>query len=120
QAACWRARRTESTPDAAASAWRWWRKPPSASKPRNASSTTRNGCEPNTSMSESSESIIDLAWEGRAALNPTNADPRIREAVEQTIADLNKGRIRVAERRGVGDWHVNQWIKKAVLLSFRL
>jgi len=71
-------------------------------------------------MSESSESIIDLAWEGRAALNPTNADPRIREAVEQTIADLNKGRIRVAERRGVGDWHVNQWIKKAVLLSFRL
>jgi 2,3,4,5-tetrahydropyridine-2,6-dicarboxylate N-succinyltransferase len=71
-------------------------------------------------MSESSESIIDLAWEGRAALNPTNADPRIREAVEQTIADLNKGRIRVAERRGVGDWQVNQWIKKAVLLSFRL
>jgi 2,3,4,5-tetrahydropyridine-2-carboxylate N-succinyltransferase len=71
-------------------------------------------------MSESPESIIDLAWEGRAALNPTNADPWIREAVEQTIADLNKGRIRVAERRGVGDWHVNQWIKKAVLLSFRL
>ncbi len=71
-------------------------------------------------MSHPSQSVIDLAWEGRTALNPTNADPKIREAVEQTIADLNGGRIRVAERRGVGDWQVNQWIKKAVLLSFRL
>jgi 2,3,4,5-tetrahydropyridine-2-carboxylate N-succinyltransferase len=71
-------------------------------------------------MSESAQSIVELAWEGRAALSPTNADPRIREAVEQTIVDLNAGRIRVAERRGVGDWQVNQWIKKAVLLSFRL
>ena len=71
-------------------------------------------------MSESAQSIVELAWEGRAALNPTNAGPEIREAVEQTIADLNAGRIRVAERRGVGDWQVNQWIKKAVLLSFRL
>ncbi len=66
------------------------------------------------------QSIIDLAWEGRTALNPTNADPSIRAAVDATIADLNKGRIRVAERRGVGEWTVNQWIKKAVLLSFRL
>ncbi len=71
-------------------------------------------------MSHPSQAVIDLAWEGRTALNPTNADPKIREAVEQTIADLNAGRIRVAERRGVGDWQVNQWIKKAVLLSFRL
>jgi 2,3,4,5-tetrahydropyridine-2-carboxylate N-succinyltransferase len=71
-------------------------------------------------MSHDPQSIIDLAWEGRAALNPTNAGPPIREAVEQTIADLNAGRIRVAERKGVGEWQVNQWIKKAVLLSFRL
>ncbi|HET7527373.1 MAG TPA: 2,3,4,5-tetrahydropyridine-2,6-dicarboxylate N-succinyltransferase, partial [Burkholderiaceae bacterium] len=71
-------------------------------------------------MSESAESIIDLAWEGRTALSPANAGPEIREAVEETIAGLNAGRIRVAERRGVGEWHVNQWIKKAVLLSFRL
>jgi len=71
-------------------------------------------------MSQDAQSIIDLAWEGRAALNPTNAGPPIREAVEQTIADLNAGRIRVAERKGVGEWQVNQWIKKAVLLSFRL
>jgi len=71
-------------------------------------------------MNEAAESIIDLAWEGRTALSPTNAGPEIRQAVEQTIAELNAGRIRVAERRGVGEWHVNQWIKKAVLLSFRL
>ncbi len=64
--------------------------------------------------------LIDLAWESRAQLSPTNADPKIREAVEAVIADLNKGRIRVAERQGVGQWTVNQWVKKAVLLSFRL
>ena len=71
-------------------------------------------------MTDSSQSIIDLAWEGRASLSPANADPKIRDAVEQAIADLIAGRIRVAERRGVGDWRVNQWVKKAVLLSFRL
>jgi 2,3,4,5-tetrahydropyridine-2-carboxylate N-succinyltransferase len=71
-------------------------------------------------MSHDPQSIIDLAWEGRAVLSPTNAGPEIREAVEQTIADLNAGRIRVAERKAVGEWQVNQWIKKAVLLSFRL
>ena len=63
--------------------------------------------------------IIDLAWEGRAQITAVNA-PQVLEAVEQVIADLNAGRLRVAERRGVGDWHVNQWVKKAVLLSFRL
>ncbi|HEX6723296.1 MAG TPA: 2,3,4,5-tetrahydropyridine-2,6-dicarboxylate N-succinyltransferase [Burkholderiaceae bacterium] len=71
-------------------------------------------------MSHDAQSIIDLAWEGRTALSPTNAGPEIREAVENTIADLNAGRIRVAERKAVGEWQVNQWIKKAVLLSFRL
>ncbi len=65
------------------------------------------------------QSVIDLAWESRAEISALNA-PAVREAVEQVIADLNAGRIRVAEKRGVGDWHVNQWIKKAVLLSFRL
>jgi len=71
-------------------------------------------------MSHELQSLIDLAWEGRAALSPSNADPKIREAVDRTIADLNAGRIRVAERQDVGRWTVNQWIKKAVLLSFRL
>ena len=70
-------------------------------------------------MTHELQNIIDLAWEQRAALTPTNS-PEVRDAVEQVISDLNKGRIRVAERRGVGQWTVNQWIKKAVLLSFRL
>jgi 2,3,4,5-tetrahydropyridine-2-carboxylate N-succinyltransferase len=65
------------------------------------------------------QEIIDLAWEGRAQITALNA-PRVREAVEDTISDLNKGRLRVAEREGVGQWKVNQWVKKAVLLSFRL
>ena len=64
--------------------------------------------------------IIDAAWESRASLSPANAPQEVREAVEHVIADLNAGRIRVAERQGVGQWTVNQWVKKAVLLSFRL
>ncbi len=63
--------------------------------------------------------VIDLAWESRAEINAINA-PEVRDAVEDTIRELNAGRLRVAERRGVGDWAVNQWVKKAVLLSFRL
>lgn len=65
------------------------------------------------------QSVIDLAWESRADLTALNA-PAVREAVEHTLAELNAGRLRVAERRGVGDWTVHQWAKKAVLLSFRL
>ncbi|HEY1092974.1 MAG TPA: 2,3,4,5-tetrahydropyridine-2,6-dicarboxylate N-succinyltransferase [Burkholderiaceae bacterium] len=63
--------------------------------------------------------VIDLAWESRASLNPTNS-PELREAVETVLAELDAGRLRVAERQGVGQWQVNQWVKKAVLLSFRL
>ena len=65
------------------------------------------------------QEVIDLAWESRAEISAVNA-PQVREAVESVIAELNGGRLRVAERRGVGDWVVNQWVKKAVLLSFRL
>ena len=65
------------------------------------------------------ESIIDLAWESRASINATNS-PQIYEAVEDVIGELNAGRLRVAQREGVGQWRVNQWVKKAVLLSFRL
>ena len=65
------------------------------------------------------QSIIDLAWEGRASINATNS-PKIVEAVEHVISELNSGRLRVAERQAVGQWTVNQWVKKAVLLSFRL
>ncbi len=65
------------------------------------------------------QNLIDIAWEGRAEINATSS-PEIRDAVEHVIADLNAGRLRVAERQGVGQWTVNQWVKKAVLLSFRL
>ena len=65
------------------------------------------------------ESTIELAWESRASINAANS-PQIFAAVESVIAELNGGRLRVAERQGVGQWKVNQWVKKAVLLSFRL
>ena len=63
--------------------------------------------------------LIDLAWEGRAQIDAVSA-PKVREAVDHVIGELNAGRLRVAERQGVGRWSVNQWVKKAVLLSFRL
>lgn len=69
---------------------------------------------------QEAQQIIDLTWESRAALSPVNAAVSIREAVDLVITDLNAGRLRVAERQGVGQWTVNQWVKKAVLLSFRL
>ena len=65
------------------------------------------------------QATIDIAWEQRAKLDPINA-PEVRASVEQVIKELNAGRLRVAERQGVGQWTVNQWVKKAVLLSFRL
>jgi len=65
------------------------------------------------------QQIIDMAWESRASIDPTNA-PEVRAAVDKVIAELDAGQLRVAERRGVGDWLVHQWVKKAVLLSFRL
>ena len=70
-------------------------------------------------MTQQLQNIIDLAWDNRASLNPVNS-PEIREAVEEVIDGLNNGSLRVAERQSVGQWTVNQWIKKAVLLSFRL
>jgi len=65
------------------------------------------------------QSTIDSAWESRAGLAPGSAPAAIREAVAHVIAELDAGRVRVAERVD-GAWHVHQWIKKAVLLSFRL
>jgi len=67
----------------------------------------------------SARDTIDAAWEQRASLNPGNAPRALREAVEEVIAGLDGGRLRVAEKRG-GEWITHQWIKKAVLLSFRL
>ena len=66
------------------------------------------------------QAIIDAAWENRASLSPATAPQDVLDAVEQTIAELNNGTLRVATRQDVGQWTVHQWIKKAVLLSFRL
>jgi 2,3,4,5-tetrahydropyridine-2-carboxylate N-succinyltransferase len=63
--------------------------------------------------------IIEEAWENRSALGPANAPKDLRGAVEEVIAGLDAGTLRVAEKQG-GDWVTHQWIKKAVLLSFRL
>ena len=73
-----------------------------------------------TAADQSQQATIDQAWEDRASLGPTADAPAVRAAVEAAITDLNAGRCRVAERQGVGQWTVNQWLKKAVLLSFRL
>jgi 2,3,4,5-tetrahydropyridine-2-carboxylate N-succinyltransferase len=64
--------------------------------------------------------IIEQAFENRGDITPDNAPKEIREAVSEAIELLDSGKARVAERRGVGDWVVNEWLKKAVLLSFRL
>src|SRR5437879_180009 len=67
----------------------------------------------------SAKETIEAAWEGRTALTPANAPRALRDAVEEVIAGLDSGRLRVAEKSG-GAWITHQWIKKAVLLSFRL
>ena len=64
----------------------------------------------------STQDIIENAWKERAALRPTKA---LRAAVKQVIAGLDAGRLRVAEKTG-GRWITHHWLKKAVLLSFRL
>lgn len=64
-------------------------------------------------------SLIDSAFERRAEFNPKNAPADVRDAVERAIALLDTGKARVAEKTN-GKWQVNEWLKKAVLLSFRL
>ena len=66
------------------------------------------------------EATINAAWEDRANLSPKAASKEVLDAVENTISQLNSGKIRVATRQAVGQWTTHQWIKKAVLLSFRL
>jgi 2,3,4,5-tetrahydropyridine-2-carboxylate N-succinyltransferase len=66
------------------------------------------------------QTTIDAAWEDRAKLSPATAPQDIRDAVESVITQLNNGSLRVATREAVGQWTTHQWIKKAVLLSFRL
>jgi len=65
------------------------------------------------------ETAIDAAWEARDQITPATGG-ETRDAIEATLTALDSGMLRVAERLESGDWHVNQWAKKAVLLSFRL
>ncbi|MDG9699358.1 2,3,4,5-tetrahydropyridine-2,6-dicarboxylate N-succinyltransferase [Ottowia cancrivicina] len=71
-------------------------------------------------MTQLLQQTIDAAWENRAQISPAQAPADVREAVRHVLAELDAGRLRVATREGVGRWTVHQWIKKAVLLSFRL
>ena len=65
------------------------------------------------------EQAIVSAWEARDQISPETTG-EIREAIEDTLNSLDSGQLRVAEKRENGDWHVNQWAKKAVLLGFRI
>ena len=65
------------------------------------------------------ETIIDAAWDARDGIS-TITTGEVRDAVEGALIALDAGELRVAEPDGSGGWRVNQWLKKAVLLSFRL
>src|SRR5690606_35044221 len=71
------------------------------------------------SMAQQLQQIIDQAWEERASLSPQAAPASIKQAVAAVLAQLDAGTLRVAYKAD-GVWLVNQWVKKAVLLSFRL
>ena len=66
------------------------------------------------------KNIIEAAFEDRAHITPDSANVEVRQAVEEVIHLLDTGKARVAEQKEIGDWQVNEWLKKAVLLSFRL
>jgi 2,3,4,5-tetrahydropyridine-2,6-dicarboxylate N-succinyltransferase len=69
-------------------------------------------------MTEALQTTVDAAWEARDDIGPATQGA-VRDAVNEALALLDDGRARVAEKSG-GEWVVNQWLKKAVLLSFRL
>ena len=67
------------------------------------------------------QTIIEDAFERRADINPSNASAELKDAVASVLADLDAGKLRVASRKGDSqEWETHQWLKKAVLLSFRL
>jgi 2,3,4,5-tetrahydropyridine-2-carboxylate N-succinyltransferase len=65
------------------------------------------------------QETIEQAFDKRAELSPSSAPDSVKDAVKRVLADLDAGRLRVAEKKD-GEWITHQWIKKAVLLSFRL
>lgn len=66
------------------------------------------------------QNIIEAAFENRAEITPATVSAEVKAAVLETLRQLDSGELRVAERLGVGEWKVNEWAKKAVLLSFRI
>ena len=66
------------------------------------------------------QTLIESAFEKRADISPSSVDSDTRTAIEQAIGLLDSGEARVAEKAAGGDWVVNEWLKKAVLLSFRI
>ncbi|MGB6104407.1 MAG: 2,3,4,5-tetrahydropyridine-2,6-dicarboxylate N-succinyltransferase [Pusillimonas sp.] len=70
-------------------------------------------------MTTDLQRTIEEAWENRADLSPASGHTEVRKAVQTTLNGLDAGHLRVAEKIGA-DWVVHQWVKKAVLLSFRL
>ena len=64
--------------------------------------------------------IIEAAFEDRAHITPDLASKEVRQAVDEAIHLLDSGKARVAEQKSIGEWQVNEWLKKAVLLSFRI
>ena len=71
-------------------------------------------------MSNDTQAVIESAFERRSEFNPHTMPSDVRAAVGDALARLDAGTERVAARQGVGDWQVNEWLKKAVLLSFRM
>ncbi len=71
-------------------------------------------------MTDQLQKTIDTAWDNRAEYSAQSAPHEVSDAVDHVIAELDRGTLRVATRDGVGQWTTHQWIKKAVLLSFRL
>ncbi|MFT4608095.1 MAG: 2,3,4,5-tetrahydropyridine-2-carboxylate N-succinyltransferase, partial [Chitinophagales bacterium] len=66
------------------------------------------------------QQTIEAAFENRADITPSNVSADIKQAVTAAIELLDSGAARVAEPTGTSGWHVNEWLKKAVLLSFRI
>jgi 2,3,4,5-tetrahydropyridine-2-carboxylate N-succinyltransferase len=71
-------------------------------------------------MTQQLQNLIETAWDNRAELSPASAPKEVMDAVSHVIDQHNAGQLRVATREAVGHWTTHQWIKKAVLLSFRL
>ena len=99
----------QATRRAGLGAWRTYLRTVTARQP----DSRKKGMRPMSDL----ETQIEAAWEARDTVTPASSD--VRAVVEQALELLDSGKARVAEKVG-GEWQVNQWLKKAVLLSFRL